>query len=108
MFFLQKSNSTLGTAPPLPRERPEDLPTICAYPKDGKPRQALIVLPGGGYHFLAQHEGNRNAEFLAANGYTALCSIIVFLRELSPSAQLSDAAAQSGWSAQCGLASDPP
>ena len=55
---------------------PEDTPTITIYPaKPGSsqgagPQPAIVILPGGGYRFLAQHEGPAYAEWLSENGFT--------------------------------------
>lgn len=52
---------------------PEDIPTITpflpsSWNANGK---SVVVLPGGGYWGLADHEGPGYAEWLAANGYAA-------------------------------------
>jgi len=46
--------------------------TITEYLPEGTPKAAVIVCPGGGYHFLAdKHEGSMVAEWLASEGYVA-------------------------------------
>lgn len=50
----------------------EEVPTITAYlPKNKKSNIAIVIFPGGGYGFRAEHEGKGYAEFLAENGYSA-------------------------------------
>ena len=51
----------------------KDIPTLTPYlPAAGKANGAsMIVLPGGGYGNLAEHEGTGYAEFFAAHGITA-------------------------------------
>lgn len=50
----------------------EEVPTITAYiPDRGKKQGAVVILPGGGYHGRAPHEGMGYAEFLAVNGYSS-------------------------------------
>lgn len=53
-------------------ERAEDKPTLTAFlPTPGKSNGAsMLILPGGGYGNLAEHEGKGYAEWLAANGVT--------------------------------------
>ncbi|MBQ3800021.1 MAG: hypothetical protein II837_06980, partial [Treponema sp.] len=42
------------------------------YPANvGKPTPCVVVLPGGGYHARAKHEGEPIAEFFRSNGYHA-------------------------------------
>jgi acetyl esterase/lipase len=52
---------------------PKDIPTLTRYaPADGTANGAtILVLPGGGYQFLAEHEGKGYAEWLAGRGVTA-------------------------------------
>lgn len=59
-------------APGAKGERPQDIPTLTAYPvKDGS-GAAIVVCPGGGYEFLAaDHEGIQVAEWLNQNGINA-------------------------------------
>lgn len=56
----------LGTAP-------QDTPTLTRYaPAAGTANGAtMLVLPGGSYAFLAEHEGKGYAEWFAARGITA-------------------------------------
>jgi acetyl esterase/lipase len=51
----------------------DEIPSLqVVYPENAKiKRAAVIVLPGGGYSHLAQHEGLPVAEWLARAGYTA-------------------------------------
>lgn len=51
----------------------KDIPSITVYPaKAGSTsRPAMVVLPGGGYRFLTQHEGPAYAEWLSENGFTS-------------------------------------
>lgn len=50
-----------------------DIPTITVYParQGSAPHPAMVILPGGGYRFLAQHEGPAYAEWLSENGFTS-------------------------------------
>ncbi len=60
-------------APGALGENPQDVPTLTAFlPPQGKANGAsMLVLPGGGYGGLAEHEGKGYAEWFAANGVTA-------------------------------------
>lgn len=62
-----------GDAPGALGQRPQDTPTLTPYrPAAGTANGAtMIVLPGGGYGNLAEHEGTGYAEFFAAHGITA-------------------------------------
>jgi acetyl esterase/lipase len=62
-----------GDAPGALGKRPQDIPTLTPYPAaPGKQTGAsMLILPGGGYGGLAEHEGKGYAEFFAANGITA-------------------------------------
>ena len=62
-----------GAAPGALGEKPQDIPTLTPFlPEAGKANGAtIIVLPGGGYARLADHEGAGYAEWLAAHGVTA-------------------------------------
>ncbi len=62
-----------GAAPGALGERPLDIPTLTPFPADkAKDTGAsILVLPGGGYSGLAEHEGTGYAEFFAAHGITA-------------------------------------
>ena len=69
----QPVNLWSGKAPLAHGDEPEDIPTITPYfpyvwKNTGK---AVIVLPGGGYWGLADHEGSEYGKWLAQNGYTA-------------------------------------
>ena len=61
-----------GDVPGALGTQEKDIPTITVYPakKGTQPRPAMVILPGGGYRFLAQHEGPAYAEFFSENGYT--------------------------------------
>lgn len=50
-----------------------DIPTLAWYPADPAQNRgaAMIVIPGGGFRFLAAHEGPAYAEWLALNGISA-------------------------------------
>lgn len=54
-------------------DRPQDIPTLTPYPAkpDKRNGATMLVLPGGGYGNLAEHEGTGYAEWFAANGITA-------------------------------------
>ena len=60
-------------APGALGQRVQDIPTLTAFPADpAKDTGAtMIVLPGGGYAHLAEHEGTGYAEWFAAHGVTA-------------------------------------
>ena len=50
----------------------EVTPTIVYYPAENKTTDTtIIILPGGGYHYLADHEGQGYAEFLNSIGMDA-------------------------------------
>jgi acetyl esterase/lipase len=51
---------------------PDDIPTLTAFlPPAGKANGAsMLILPGGGYRALADHEGKGYADWLVANGVT--------------------------------------
>lgn len=56
----------------LPIVRNVTHPTLTVYPAQNPNGSAVIVAPGGAWHFLAiQHEGRQVAEWLAARGVTA-------------------------------------
>jgi acetyl esterase/lipase len=75
--------SHLMSASPLPLwtdaapgalgQNPADVPTLTAFlPPEGKANGAsIVVLPGGGYAQLAEHEGAGYAKWFAAQGVTA-------------------------------------
>ena len=54
-------------------DRPLDKPTLTAFLPDLAQRNgaSILVLPGGGYASLADHEGRAFAEWFAAHGFTA-------------------------------------
>ncbi len=63
-----------GAAPGAQGDAEEDRPTLTIYPTFGPkgPTGAVIVLPGGGYTWLAtNHEGREIANWLNAMGITA-------------------------------------
>ncbi len=57
-------------APGATGQRPQDIPTLTPYlPEPAKRNGAsMVILPGGGYGGLAEHEGKGYAEFFAAHG----------------------------------------
>ena len=62
-----------GDAPGALGQRPQDIPTLTPFPAraDKKTGASMLILPGGGYGGLAEHEGTGYAEFFAAHGITA-------------------------------------
>lgn len=62
-----------GDAPGALGQRPQDIPTLTPFPADPAKRTGatMLILPGGGYGNLAEHEGTGYAEFFAAHGITA-------------------------------------
>lgn len=62
-----------GDAPGALGQRPQDIPTLTPFIADkAKDTGAtMLVLPGGGYGNLAEHEGTGYAEFFAAHGISA-------------------------------------
>jgi acetyl esterase/lipase len=62
-----------GDAPGALGKRPQDTPTLTPYPAtpDKKTGASMLILPGGGYGSLAEHEGKGYAEWFAANGIQA-------------------------------------
>lgn len=62
-----------GDAPGARGQRPQDIPTLTPYlAAQAKDTGAtILVLPGGGYGNLAEHEGTGYAEFFAAHGINA-------------------------------------
>lgn len=62
-----------GDAPGALGQRPQDIPTLTPFPADPAKRNGatMLILPGGGYGSLAEHEGTGYAEFFAAHGITA-------------------------------------
>lgn len=60
-------------APGALGQRPQDIPTLTPFPADAAKRTGatMLILPGGGYGNLAEHEGTGYAEFFAAHGITA-------------------------------------
>lgn len=64
-----------GPVPGALGTEPKDTPTITIYPaKPGSqqgpgPQPAMVILPGGGYTFLAAHEGPAYAEWLSDQGF---------------------------------------
>jgi acetyl esterase/lipase len=60
-------------APGARGKSPVDQPTLTYYPpqRAGRSRAAMVVLPGGSYHYLADHEGAGYARWLAGKGYHA-------------------------------------
>ena len=62
-----------GDAPGALGQRPQDIPTLTPYPADAAKKNGatMLILPGGGYGNLAEHEGTGYAEWFAARGITA-------------------------------------
>ena len=62
-----------GDAPGALGQRPQDIPTLTPFPADAAKDTGatMLILPGGGYGSLAEHEGTGYAEWFAANGITA-------------------------------------
>jgi acetyl esterase/lipase len=62
-----------GSAPGARGERPTDIPTLTAYhpPANRANGATILILPGGGYAGLAEHEGKGYAEWLVSHGFTA-------------------------------------
>ena len=60
-------------APGALGQRPQDIPTLTPFPADSAKRTGatMLVLPGGGYGSLAEHEGTGYAEFFTSHGITA-------------------------------------
>ena len=62
-----------GDAPAARGQTPKDIPTLTPYPAAADQRNGatMLILPGGGYGNLAEHEGKGYAEWFAAHGITA-------------------------------------
>jgi len=62
-----------GDAPGALGQRPQDIPTLTPFPANSAndTGATMLVLPGGGYGSLAEHEGTGYAEWLAAHGISA-------------------------------------
>jgi acetyl esterase/lipase len=62
-----------GDAPGALGQRVQDVPTLTPFPADPAKKNgaSIVILPGGGYGNLAEHEGTGYAEFFAAQGVTA-------------------------------------
>jgi hypothetical protein len=62
-----------GDAPGALGQRPQDIPTLTPYAPDAAKKNGatILILPGGGYGNLAEHEGTGYAEWFAARGITA-------------------------------------
>ena len=62
-----------GDAPGAFGQRPQDIPTLTPFPANSAndTGATMLVLPGGGYGSLAEHEGTGYAEWLAAHGISA-------------------------------------
>lgn len=62
-----------GDAPAALGQRPQDIPTLTPYlaEKSQDTGATILVLPGGGYGGLAEHEGTGYAEFFAQHGISA-------------------------------------
>lgn len=61
-----------SAAPGALGERPQDIPTLTIYRPDPAKRIAasMLILPGGGYSGLAEHEGKGYADVFTAHGIT--------------------------------------
>ena len=57
---------------------PKDIPTITPYYplKQNETRSALVILPGGGYGALAEHEGKGYADFFTKQG--VVCFVLKY------------------------------
>jgi acetyl esterase/lipase len=62
-----------GDAPGALGKRPQDIPTLTPYLAEPTRQSgaSMLVLPGGGYGNLAEHEGKGYAEWFAAQGINA-------------------------------------
>ena len=62
-----------GDAPGAKGQRPGDIPTLTPFPADPAKRTGatMLILPGGGYGNLAEHEGTGYAEWFNAHGIDA-------------------------------------
>lgn len=62
-----------GDAPGALGQRPQDIPTLTPFAAEAAKRNgaSMLILPGGGYGNLAEHEGTGYAEWFAAHGITA-------------------------------------
>lgn len=60
-----------GRAPGAKGDEPKDTPSLAVFRPDNPCGSAILVLPGGGYTFLADHEGSAYAQFLNRYGVTA-------------------------------------
>jgi acetyl esterase/lipase len=62
-----------GDAPGSLGQRPQDIPTLTPFLADkaNDTGATILVLPGGGYGNLAEHEGTGYAEFFAKHGISA-------------------------------------
>jgi acetyl esterase/lipase len=60
-----------GDAPGALGQKPEDIPTLTPYLAEHPNGTGIVVLPGGGYGALAEHEGKGYAEYLNTLGINA-------------------------------------
>jgi acetyl esterase/lipase len=62
-----------GATPGAQGQTPKDIPTLTPFAADPAKRNGatMLILPGGGYGNLAEHEGTGYAQFFAAHGITA-------------------------------------
>jgi acetyl esterase/lipase len=62
-----------GAAPGALGDGPQHIPTLTPFPADPAKKNGatMLILPGGGYGNLAEHEGTGYAEFFAKHGITA-------------------------------------
>jgi acetyl esterase/lipase len=62
-----------GEAPGAHGQTAKDIPTLTPFAPEAGQRNgaSMLILPGGGYGNLAEHEGTGYAQFFAAHGITA-------------------------------------
>lgn len=62
-----------GDVPGAKGQRAQDIPTLTPFAADPAKRNGatMLILPGGGYGNLAEHEGTGYAQFFTAHGITA-------------------------------------
>lgn len=65
-------------APGARGDRPEDVPTLTVFVPDSVAATgaSMVILPGGGYHHLADHEGAGFARWLTQQGVT--CFVVKY------------------------------
>jgi acetyl esterase/lipase len=62
-----------GDAPGALGQRPQDIPTLTPFlpPPEKRNGASMLILPGGGYSHLAEHEGDGYATWFAEHGVAA-------------------------------------